>query len=279
MAGCWKGLVIPFAPPLPPAAQCSRVNTPVPTAVLPGTPRTPSATRRRPVDAGRRSSVTGRRRLWIATAAAAVVAVLAVVVRHEPAFYRQDLDTADPRVEQQARRLVSKVSAVQAAWSQPGAWEAVLDEEEINAWLATDLPRNHPQLLPSGIDAPRVDLEPQRIAVAVRVGRWPLSAVASCRAEVVLRDVNRLGVAVEQVALGGVPVPSGPLLHDLARRLTAAGLAADLRRLDGRTLLVIVIPPGSPDGGPTRSLERFSIDTGSVVFAGRTVPPAATTPP
>lgn len=222
------------------------------------------------MEAGQRSPAGGRR-WWIALAAAAVVVLLTAVARHEPAFYRHRLDPADPQVEQQARRLVSKVSAIQAAWSQSGAWETVLDEEEINAWLATDLPRNHPRLLPSGMGAPRVALEPQRIAVAVQVGRWPLSAVATCRAEVVLRDVNRLGVAVEQVTLGGFPIPSGPLLHDLSRRLTAVGLATDLRRLDGRSVLVIAIPPGSSAGGPTHSLDRFSIDTGSVAFSGRTV--------
>jgi len=124
---------------------------------------------------------------------------------------------------------------------------------------------------------PRVALEPQRIAVAVRIGRWPLSAVATCRAEVVLRDVNRLGVAVEQVALGGFPIPSGPLLHDLGRRLTALGLATDLRRLDGRTVLVITIPSGSSTGDPIHALERFSIDAGSVAFSGRTLPGSAGT--
>lgn len=203
--------------------------------------------------------------------AAAVVVTVAALVGHQPDFYRRAVGPGDPQVEQQSRRLVSKVSALQASWTRTGDWEAVLDEDEINAWLATDLPRNHSRLLPAGMADPRVALEPGRIVVAVRVSRWSLSVVATCRAEVVLRDVNRLGVVVEHVSLGRMPLPVGPVLRDIVRRLSTAGLPTDLRRIDGRQILVISLPAAPDPTALGHTLDRLTIDTGSVVFAGRTI--------
>lgn len=207
--------------------------------------------------------------LWAAAAAACAAVTLGLLLRHEPAFYRGLAAGGGAAAEQRARRLVTRLSALHADFVRPGPWEAVLAGDEINAWLATDLPRNHPRLLPAGLTEPRVAIGPRRLRAAARVGPL-LGGVASVEAEVVLRGVNQLGIAVTDARLGALPLPRGPVIRELARRIDALGMATELRRLDGRTLLVVYIPSTHDAGATSHWLEALALEDGGVVVAGVT---------
>lgn len=218
------------------------------------------------------------RRLGLGAAGVLVFAVTVVggLVRHEPAFYRSRIAAAldgepPPAKVQQGRRLVTKLSALRADFLRPGPWEAVIAEAEVNAWLATDLPRNHAGLLPAGYSAPRVEIGPRRLRVGVRVGGATLGSVASLDLEVVLRDVNQLGIVVTAARLGALPLPRGPVSHELARRIQALGLTTELRRLDGRPVIMVYISssPGAA-GGTSHRLESLALAEGTLLVAGVT---------
>ncbi|MCE9632051.1 MAG: hypothetical protein K8S94_15220 [Planctomycetia bacterium] len=197
---------------------------------------------------------------------------VAVVVRHVPDFYRERLNSADgPGQELFARRLVSDLSALQAAVIRAGDWEAAIDEGDINAWLATDLPRNHQQLLPDMASAPRVRLSPKRIEVGLRLGVGPLSSVAWVAAEIRLREPNQLAIVLDDVRLGGLPLPRGPVLAAMARRCRRLGVVTAVRPLDGRNVLVVYIPSTHDEGGASHWLESLAIGEGTIAVSGRTV--------
>jgi len=204
-----------------------------------------------------------------AVCAASVVGGI-VALGHQPDFYRAAVAAADPATaETLARRLVSKASALHAAIGRVGPWDAVISDDEINAWLAVDLPRNHGRLLPAGIAAPRVEIAPHHARVAARVGRWPLAAVASLDLEVRLRSANQVGIAVDDARLGILPLPRAAILRELGRRLTAAGLVTTLRRLDDRPLLLVAAPSAYDGRGGSR-LETLALADGEVLVAGVT---------
>jgi hypothetical protein len=208
-------------------------------------------------------------------ALACAVAVVGGLLRHEPAFYRTRIAAAldgEPPPGQSAlgRRLVTKISALHADFARSGPWGAAIAEAEVNAWLATDLPRNHAKLLPSGMSSPRVVIGPRRLRVGARVGGATLGGVASIEVEVVLRDVNQIGIVVTDARLGGLPLPRGPVTHEIARRIDALGMATELRRLDGRTLLVVYIPSTHDAGATSYRLESLALEDGEVLVAGVT---------
>ena len=215
-----------------------------------------------------------RRRRLVTAASAVTLAVLGllagVVLVPVPAFYRERALARMSAPDQAARRLVSDVSALRAAVVREGRWEAALDERDINAWLATDLPRNHSALLPDGVSAPRVRLAPQRVEVGVRVGFGPCAAVASLAAEVRLREPNQLGVTLVDARLGGLPLPRGPVLAAVERGFRRLGLFATVRRLDGRSVLVVYIPSTHEEGGAAHWLESLAIGEGTIAVSGRT---------
>lgn len=221
---------------------------------------------------------TGSRGRWrlVAIAAVSVGAPLLAAVaflRQEPAFYRtavgvQDAAALDPL----ARRMVSRASALHAAVSRTGAWEGVISERELNAWLATGLPRNHRELLPRGISAPRVAFQPHRLQIGTRAAVGPFAAVAWADVEVWLKGVDQVGLRISAAGIGGIPVPRDAMLRQIATRLSRAGFATDLRRVEGTTVLV-VSPPVTYDGKPRGwRLESLAIDAGELLLAGTTGP-------
>lgn len=217
----------------------------------------------------RRRSVL-RLALVLAAVAAGVVAVAGFAATRVPEFYRQRLAVAG--AEDSARRLVSDVSALHAAFVREGSWEAAVSERDLNAWLASDLPRNHARLLPQAVSEPRLRFTPRRVHAAARVGAGLASTVAVLVAEVQLREPNQLGIVVEDARLGSLPLPRGLVLGVIRRRFDQIGMVTAVRRLDGRPVLVVYIPSTHESGGMSHWLESLSIGEGSVAFAGHTRP-------
>lgn len=205
----------------------------------------------------------------LAAAGVCLIVLLGLLV-HVPAFYADGAGADRAEAEQLARRMISKASSSYAAIGQPGPWGLAFSDREANAWLAVDLPRNHRSLLPRGIADPRVKFGRKRVTAAARVGVSMLSAVAWVDLDVELRDINQLGVSVADARLGAVPLPRGPFLRELARRIESLGMVTDFRRLDGRLVLVVYIPSTYEAGAMSYWLESFSIEEGELLAAGAT---------
>lgn len=229
--------------------------------------------------------------LGCSAAVLACVVGVALLLAYEPAFYREhallavgakanpmpldpklsgELDTTGQGLieEQAARRLVTKASAMLAAMRKIGPWELAVSDAEINAWLAIDLPRNHSRLLPRGITNPCLKFRPKHVLLGARVGTGAASAVAWLDMEVQLRDINQIGMVLTQAYLGTIPLPRNAILREIARRISAVGMVTDLRRLDGRLVLIVYIPSTHDAGAMSHWLESFSIGDSEAISAG-----------
>lgn len=201
----------------------------------------------------------------------AVAAVVGALLLHVPDFYsRGDAAARGEEAEVLSRRTVSKASAWHASFSRQGEWDAAITAAELNAWLAVDLPRNHPRWLPRGVSAPRVEFRPRHLTAGARVGIGPLAAIAWADFEIVLRSRNRLTISVERARLGAVPLPTAALLGDIAGRLRRLGMVTELRRVDGRMTLAVSIPSTHDAGATSYWLESMAFEDGEWLAAGRT---------
>jgi len=221
---------------------------------------------------------------------ALLLVILGALVKYEPVFYRQLvasggtaadtplLDGGGEDVEALSRRAVTKAAAWHAAVSRPGDWETALTAHEINAWLAVDLPRNHPSWLPPGTTQPRIAFLPQHAALGARVGYGPLTAVVSLDCEILLRDVNHLAIVLEQAHIGAIPLPRAPILRELSQGISRLGMVTDLRRLDGRLVLMVYIPSTHDAGATSYWLESLALGEGELLIAGETRSTAASRP-
>ena len=215
------------------------------------------------------------------------VVVGAALLKYEPGFYRQLVtpaakdfgkagvgriaEDAEPLdVESLARRAVTKASAWHASISRSGGWETAVTADELNAWLAVDLPRNHPRWLPNGVSQPRILFRPRHVVLGTRVGYGPLTAVAWLDFEILLRDVNHLAIVLEEARLGAISVPRMPIMRALSSRISKLGMVTDLRMLDGRMVLMVYIPSTHDAGATSYWLESLAIGDGDLLMAGET---------
>lgn len=137
---------------------------------------------------------------------ALVLGVAGVLLNYEPTAYRKLAvpgsagggASGGEDAEALSRRAVTKAAAWHASISRPGGWETAMSADEVNAWLAVDLPRNHSGWLPLGVTQPRIAFLPQHALLGARVGYGPLTAVALLDFEIQLRDVNHLAIVLEQ---------------------------------------------------------------------------------
>jgi hypothetical protein len=193
----------------------------------------------------------------IGAATTCLLGVLMAVLRQEPDYYRERMPAGDGGAAR-ARRFITEVAGLQAAIARPGRWDAAFEEREINAWLATDLPANHARLLPTGVAEPRVRFVPGRIDLAVRVGPRLASAVLHLAVQVHLRGESQLAL------------PRDAVLAEVGRRLGRLGGVTSLRRLDGRSVLVVYIPATHGGDGMGRWLGSLAVVEGSLLVAGET---------
>lgn len=218
---------------------------------------------------------------------ALVLGVAGVLLNYEPTVYRKLAvpggagggASGGEDAEALSRRAVTKAAAWHASISRPGGWETAMSADEVNAWLAVDLPRNHSGWLPLGVTQPRIAFLPQHALLGARVGYGPLTAVALLDFEIQLRDVNHLAIVLEQAHVGAIPLPRAPILRELSRRISRLGMVTDLRRLDGRLVLMVYIPSTHDAGATSYWLESLAIGAGELLLAGETRSTAAIRPP
>src|SRR5262245_52073533 len=116
----------------------------------------------------------------LVTAGVAVLLTAAYrATQQVPAFYQAAL--AQRPVEQKAAadQLERQVLELHNEARKPGRWEARFSQEQINGWLAADLPVKFPGALPDGVSAPRVAIEPGHMQLAVRYDHGDVSTVLS----------------------------------------------------------------------------------------------------
>jgi transposase InsO family protein len=87
-----------------------------------------------------------------------------------------------------------------------------------------------------------------------------------------------LAIVLDQAHVGAIPLPRAPILRELSRRISRLGMVTDLRRLDGRLVLMVYIPSTHDAGATSYWLESLAIGDGELLIAGETRSTAASRP-
>jgi len=216
--------------------------------------------------------------LWIGSIAAALLAVTAFLLyrgtQHVPEFYEQALTASVPVAQQiqvgddferQALELHNQSTKL-------GRWQAEFTDEQINAWLAAILPRNHPQALPAGIRDPRVKITEQGVQVAWRYRIERFQTVVSISGQVYLTDKpNQVALRLHGVRAGWVPLPLDRLLQRVSDAARQNGVDLLWSQDDGDPVAVYRVPT-QLERYPGRNvhLETVELQPGRLRLAGST---------
>lgn len=193
--------------------------------------------------------------------------------RHEPDFYQEALRVAPHTAMEASQQLEESVLELQATSFTQGRWQAVFADEQINGWLAEELPRKLPQLLPPGVMDPRVVVEADTIRCACRYRHRTWNFVVSFALNVQLTDEsNTLAVRVSQVRAGALPVPLHRYLPNIAHAASKSGIQLRWQEPAEREPVALITIPHQHEDYVHREIYVDSIELrpGQIRLAGRT---------
>ncbi len=198
-----------------------------------------------------------------------IVGVIWLLVTRAPDFYEKKAPIDTAVAKKACDQFLQKTSLFASDLKREGTWYLKVTEEEINGWLAVDLPRNHARALPSGIRDPRIEIGDDVIRVAARAEYGYLSGVAHVELQLYSTEANTITLVIKRAALGALPLPLQNLIEQLKK--VAAQAHWDVRQMQtgGSPTLVITIPKNLDENGRELELTTIHVTPGTVELSGK----------
>jgi hypothetical protein len=213
--------------------------------------------------------VSRKRRFIVFLLAGLAVALLLsllglyLAARHEPAFYCAAMSLDPTALEKGSDRMLQHIAALQSAGNRPGRWQTVITAEEINGWLAVDLPRNHPSALPPSLGDPRVAISPDEMILACRYDAGGVRSVLSLTVQPYLAQPNVVALRIVRARAGLLPMPLKTVLDGLSGAAHAMQSRLTWADADGMPVALLSMPDDM-DADRTVRIEALELLDGAV---------------
>lgn len=187
-----------------------------------------------------------------------------------PDFYRAALDERpDPiQRQKQARHFEQRTMRLVEEMQYSRSWSQEFSEEQVNSWLAEELPQRFDAWIPPGVSEPRVHFTSGAIHLAFRYRDSYWNTVISAELKPKVTAQNRLSIEFVRAHAGGFPVPMHDVLIELSRMLEAADWPHYWVEQNGNQVIVVEL---EHDGMHRPALESLQVEEGRLSVSGRRV--------
>jgi hypothetical protein len=198
---------------------------------------------------------------------------LALLLRHEPAFYTRAAIPEGARRTKCSGEFVGEFARLVVGISDKRQWDARFTEEQLNSYFQEDFLKEHPddQPLPEGISEPRVAMDSDKIRVAFRYGTAPWSTVVSIdlRVWLVTKEPNVVAFEFQGLHAGRLPISSQSLLESASETARRHDIDPTWYRHNGHPVLLLRFQAGR--SRPTFQLQQFDLHQGMLSIRGRSL--------
>ena len=218
-------------------------------------------------------SVSVPKRALVTAVLVALVALLAGGIwlyrslSHVPTFYTQALGATESELKQSSREMLRRVAALNNDVKRPGKWEALFTDQQVNGWLAVDVPKNHPDLIPPQAHSPRLQIVPGRLLAGAQVD-GAVSAVVSVELDIRLTGDNVVAVRIQKLRVGNLPWGLDEIIDEVVAAASDLGIRVEQTQSDGDPVLLLTMP--AEFDKRQVFLERLELRDGEVYLAGQT---------
>ncbi len=122
-----------------------------------------------------------------------------VSLTHTPDFYRSLVTLPQQDVEREAKAFVQQSLQLRNDIANEPNWEAVFNQNDVNAWLAEDLVKHFADQLPPEVHDPRIVFEADRITLAFGLDQGPVRSVIWVVARPHVPEDNVVSLTVEKI--------------------------------------------------------------------------------
>ncbi|MEL6109881.1 MAG: hypothetical protein AAFU85_28050 [Planctomycetota bacterium] len=190
-----------------------------------------------------------------------------------PEFYERAVERPSPeRLAASSEKLMSEVRQLQQDVETPGQWQATFAADEVNAWLADQLPKKLPRLKAKGLRNPRIAIEEDRLLFAAHYKDRRIDAIISCELSVRLTDQpNRLAVTVHNIRAGALPLPLNQFQSKIDRATSKTKLNLRWEAQEDETVALIdVLGEYADQVNDDVVIEWIELTENLLTVAGRT---------
>lgn len=191
-----------------------------------------------------------------------------------PDFYRQSLALAPQQLAESGAVFENRVLELQHSAQVEGDWQTIFTEDQVNGWLAVDMPRKFPKWLPKSVSQPRVSIEPGELKFACRFESRKLSGIVVATADAFCTEKeNEVGVRIRSVSSGIIPIPVKRIADAITKGLHETGVPASWTEIEGDPVALITLPRSVTDVSDEFSvlLTNVEIQEKQIVLTGKTV--------
>ena len=191
-------------------------------------------------------------------------------LKQEPEFYRRAV-RVDRSVQKQASdQMLQRAAALRNDLEKGAEWSALFTAEQINGWLAVDLPENYPDALPESFSDPRVEIRPDRFTLACRLDRGGTTSVVTLTVDLYVPEPNLLAVRIRGARAGLVPMPLTEILDSISEAARQMDLRLRWQQANGDPVALIPIAAPPDQDGRLVQIETLQLFKGEIYLAGTT---------
>jgi hypothetical protein len=195
--------------------------------------------------------------------------------QHVPDFYERQLEAENPVVQRQrGDEFERQALELNNQIRKSDHWQARFSADEINAWLAVDMPEKFPEMLPDDVRSPRVAIEPDLFQLACRVENTRFSSIVSLGVQpYVTSEPNVLALRVKQLRAGALPIPLGKYLEKIALQCAKAGIPLRWTEEEGDPVALVTLPLDPEDFRNRHvKVEEIQLAEGALIVSGVSEP-------
>jgi len=194
-------------------------------------------------------------------------------VRHEPKFYRAARIADHETAARESDDLLAHATALASDVNRTGTWQGLFTEQQINGWLAVDLPKNHGDAMPTDVSDPRVSLRDGELTIGFRYNGGPVPVVVSFDVEPYLVESNVLAVRVRGARAGLLPLPLQQWLEDMSQQIQEADLHLHWQHEQDDPVAIISADPAMSGRETVYRLDVLELTDGELFVSGTTNQP------
>lgn len=220
-----------------------------------------------------------KRCLWGLVIAAVSLAIAGFLLfraaQSVPEFYEQAIEFDLPPREQAfaSEQVEHEVLELHNEVRTEESWDATFSDQQVNAWLALDLPEKFPGALPPEISQPRVRFEKDHFHAGATYQIDDMKLVVSVSGDLYMTDQpNEVALRLRSVRAGMIPLPLKRVLGMVTQAANQAGLVLRWTKQDGDPVALLQLPPDQQQiDGRRVQLDTLELRENSLFIAGRTV--------
>src|SRR2546425_1743265 len=179
--------------------------------------------------------------------------VFVLLLSHEPAIYARTTPPPGDERRHLSGEFQTKLFDLYAQIQEkfPPTWEARFSETGINSYFEEGFVLSNlaEKILPDGVSAPRIAIDPDKIRLAFRYRVGPLNTIISIDMRVWLatkREPNVIGLELQGLHAGAVPIAAQSLLEQISETARQNGIEVIWYRHNGNPVALLRFQADQP---------------------------------